>query len=111
MKSWQLEKLKPILRKKYDDPDISINEEGLLTVGDQTTSLEAKNFLFDLQQPKKGLHDLDYKKILEKLEVSPHVIPNSQAKKLLQSSTGRKKLLSNQESKAPENNQQEQLAK
>ena len=92
MKPWQLEKSKPILRKIYDDPDISVNEEGLLTEGDQTTSLEAKNFLFDLQQPKKGLHDPDYRRILEKLEVSSHLIPNSQAEKLLQSSTGRKKV-------------------
>ena len=101
MKPWQLEKSKPILRKIYDDPDISINEEGLLTVGDQTTSLEAKNFLFDLQQPKKGLHDPDYRRILEKLEVSPHLIPNSQAKKLLQSSTGRKKVTVKPRIKSP----------
>ena len=92
MKPWHLEKSKPILKKIYDDPDITNNEEGLLKVGVQTTSLEAKNFLFDLQQPKKGLHDPDYKKILEKLQVAPHLIPNSQAKKILQSSSSRKKV-------------------
>ena len=92
MKPWQLEKSKPILQKIYDDPDISINEEGLLIVGDETSSLEAKNVLFNLQQPKKGLHDPDYKRILAKLDVSPHMIPNSQAMKLLQSFTRKKKV-------------------
>ena len=101
MKPWQIEKSKPILKKIYDDPDISIDEEGLLKVGDQTTSLEAKNFLFDLQQPKKGLHDPDYKKILEKLQVSPHLIPNSQAKKIVQSSASRKKVTVKPKLKSP----------
>ena len=56
MKPWQLEKSKPILQKIHNDPDKSINEGGLINVGYQTTSLEATNVLFDLQQFNKGLH-------------------------------------------------------
>ena len=92
MKPWQLEKSKPILRKIYDSPDVSINEDGFLTVDNKATSIEATNFLFNLQQPKTGLHDPDYKKILTKIDVSPQLVPNSDAKKILQPSGLRKKV-------------------
>ena len=64
MKPWQLEKSKPILRKNYDSSDVSINEDGFLTLDDRPTSLEATSFLYNLQQPKTGLHDPDYRRIL-----------------------------------------------
>ena len=64
MKPWQLEKSKPILRKIYDSSDVSINEDGFLTLDDRPTSLEATSFLYNLQQPKTGLHDPDYRRIL-----------------------------------------------
>ena len=37
MKPWQLEKSKPILRKLYDSSDVSINEDGFLTLDDRPT--------------------------------------------------------------------------
>ena len=101
MKPWTLEKSNPILRTIHNDPNISVNEESLLKVGDQTTSVEAKNFLFDLQQPKKMTHEPDYRGILEKLEVSRLLIPNFQAMKILQSSTGRKKVTVKPRFKSP----------
>ena len=100
MKTWQIEKSKPILRKIHDSPDVSINEDGFLTVDDKATSLEAANFLFKLQQPKTGLHDPDYRKVLSKLELSPQLVPNSDAKKILQPSVLRKKVTASR-SKTP----------
>ena len=92
MKPWQIEKSKPILKKIYDSPDISINEDGFLTIDDRPTSLESTNFLYNLQQPKTGLHDPNYQKILSKIDVSPQLIANSGAKKLLQPSVVKKKV-------------------
>ena len=100
MKTWQIEKSKPILRKIHDSPDVSINDDGFLTVDDKATSLEAANFLFKLQQPKTGLHDPDYRKCLSKLELSPQLVPNSDAKKILQPSVLRKKVTASR-SKTP----------
>ena len=104
MKPWQIEKSKLILRKIYDSPDVSINEDGFLTVDDKPTSLEATNFLFKLQQPKTGLHDPDYRKVLSKLELSPQLVPNSDAKKILQPSVLRKKVTASK-SKTPKKRQ------
>ena len=91
MKPWQIEKSKPILRKIYESADVSINEDGIIKIGDRETSIEATNFLYNLQQPKTGLHDPDYKKILDKIDVSQHLIANSNAKTHLQSSSSKKK--------------------
>ena len=104
MKPWQIEKSKPILRKIYDSPDVSINEDGFLTIDDRTTSLEATNFLYNLQQPKTGLHDPDYRKILSKIDLSPQLVPNSDAKKILQPAVLRKKI-NNPKSRTPKKRQ------
>ena len=101
MKPWQLEKSKPILRKIYDSADVSINEDGFLTLDDRPTSLEATNFLYNLQQPKTGLHDPDYKRILSKIDISSQLVPNSDAKKILQPSIVKKKTITGPKSKTP----------
>ena len=69
MKPWQTEKSKPILRKIYNSDNVSISEDGFLKIGDRETSIEATNFLYNLQQPKTRLHDPDYKKILDKIDI------------------------------------------
>ena len=63
----QLEKTKPILKKNYEasDVDVGVNEDGFLTADDRVTTIKATNFLYNLQQTKKGLHNSDYKRILE----------------------------------------------
>ena len=92
MKPWQLEKSKPILRKFYDSSDVSINENGYLFLDDRPTSLEATSFLYNLQQPKSGLHDPDYQKILSKIDISLQSVPNTDAKTILQPSVVKKKI-------------------
>ena len=100
MKPWQLEKSKPIRQKIYDSYDVSINEEGLLTLDDRPTSLEATSFLYKLQQPKKGPHDPDYRIILSKIDNSLQLVPNSDAKILLPSVV-KKKITSGSKNKTP----------
>ena len=80
MKPWQTEKSKPIRKKFFDSPDISINEDGFLTIDDKPTSLEATNFLYILQQPKTSLHGPNFQKILSKIDVLPQLIPYSDVK-------------------------------
>ena len=101
MKPWQLEKSKPILRKIYDSSDVSINEDGFLTLDDRPTSLEATSFLYNLQQPKTGLHDPDYRRILSKIDISPQLVPNSDAKKILQPLVVKKKITTGSKNKTP----------
>ena len=101
MKPWQLEKSKPILRKIYDSSDVSINEDGFLTPDDRPTSLEATSFLYNLQQPKTGLHDPDYRRILSKIDISPQLVPNSDAKKILQPLVVKKKITTGSKNKTP----------
>ena len=92
MKPWQIEKSKPILRKIYDSDNVSITEDDFLKIGDRETSIEAINFLYNLQQPKTRLRDPDYKTILDKIDISPHLIPNSTAKSYLQTASGKKRV-------------------
>ena len=80
MKPWQKEKSKTSLRKIYDSNNISIKDDGFLKIGYRETSTQATKFLHNLQQPKTGLHDPDYKKLLDKIDISPHLVPNSTAK-------------------------------
>ena len=102
MKPGQIEKSKPILRKIYDSDKVSISEDGFLKIGDRETSIEATNFLYNLQQPKTHLHDPDYKKILDKIDISPHLIPNSTAKSYLQTASGKKRVgISTRKNKTP----------
>ena len=53
LKPGQLEKTKPILKKIYEASDVGVNEDGFLTVDDRATTIEATNFLYNLQQTKK----------------------------------------------------------
>ena len=92
MKPWQIEKSKPILRKIYDSDNVSIGEDGFLKIGDIETSIGATNFFYNLQQPKIRLHDPHYKTILNKIDISPHLIPNSTAKSYLQTASGKKRV-------------------
>ena len=102
MKPWQIEKSKPILRKKYDSDNVSKSEDGFSKIVDRETSIEAINFPYNLQQPKTHLHDPDYKKILDKSDISHHLIPNSTAKSYLQTASGKKRVgISTRKNKTP----------
>ena len=83
LKPEQLEKSKPIFKKIYEASDVRVNEDGFLT-DDRATTVEGTNFLYILQQTKKGLHYPDYKRYLEKVDISPTLVANSDAKMILQ---------------------------
>ena len=79
----QTDKSKTILEKLQSNPDISINEEGVITIDDYPTTIDASNFLYALQQPTKKLYHPDYKRILEKINISQDLVSNAQAKEIV----------------------------
>ena len=81
LKPGQLEKTEPILKQIYEASDVGVNADRFFTVDHRATTIEATNFLYRLQQTKKGLDDPDYKRILEGIDISPSLIANSNSKK------------------------------
>ena len=92
MKPWQIEKSKSILWKICDSNNVSKKEDGFQKNGEKETSIEATHILFNLQQPKTGPHDPDIRKFFDKIDISPHLIPNSTAKLYLQTASGKKRV-------------------
>ena len=79
----QTEKSKSILKELQSSSDVSINDEGLIEINNTPTAIDASNFLFTLQQPTKKLYHPDYKRILDKIKISPDLVPNSEAKEIV----------------------------
>ena len=83
----QKEKTIPILREIEEAEDISINENGMLEVGNRLTLINATSLVYDLQSNKKQLPDPNYKQILDKLSLTPHFVANSAAKRMTKPTT------------------------
>ena len=92
LKPWQIEKSKPILKKLDESAELSIDNDGTLKFGDRSTTIDATTFLYNLQQPRKRLHDPDYKTILENLDISPTLVANADAKQLVEPKVVKKKV-------------------
>ena len=47
--------------------------------------MDANTFLFDIQQSRANLSrkDPDYKRILDRLDISPHLVENTEAKQIV----------------------------
>ena len=75
----QTEKSKSILKELQSSSDVSINDEGLIEINNTPTAIDASNFLLTLQQPSKKLYHPDYKRILDKIKISPDLVLNSEA--------------------------------
>ena len=86
----QIEKSKPILKNLLDNPDNEIINEGVLTIGDRPTSIEASTFLYNLQQNRKQLHDSDYKLILEK-HITSQLVANRQIEQIVRPKAAKSK--------------------
>ena len=55
----------------------------IIEIDNFPTAIDASNFLFTLQQPTKKLYHPDYKRILDKIKISPDLVPNSEAKEIV----------------------------
>ena len=96
----QTEKSKAILEKLQSNPEITINEEGVIEVGQTPTAIDASNFLYTLQQPTKKLYHPDYKRILEKVKVTQDLVANSEAKEIVRPKVTKTKIVTLPKSKA-----------
>lgn len=92
-------KSKSILEKLQSSPDVSINEEGVIEIDENPTAIDASNFLYTLQQPTKKLHHPDYKRILEKINVSQDLVPNTEAKEIVRPKVPKTKVVTLPKSK------------
>ena len=95
----QTEKSKAILEKLQSNPEITINEEGVIEVGQTPTAIDASNFSYTLQQPTKKLYHPDYKRILEKVKVSQDLVANSEAKEIVRPKVTKTKIVTLPKSK------------
>ena len=96
----QSEKSKSILKELQSSDDVSINDEGVIEIDNIPTAIDASNFLFTLQQPTKKLHHPDYKRLLEKVKVSPDLVPNSEAKEIVRPKVIKTKIVATPKSKS-----------
>ena len=96
---YQTEKSKSILKELQSSADISINDEGVIEIDGNPTAIDASNFLFTLQQPTRKLYHPDYKRILEKIKVSPDLVPNSEAKEIVRPKVVKTRIVATPKSK------------
>ena len=55
------QKMKPCFRKNEEAEDVCIFEDGMIRVGDDSTSIDATFFLYNKQQSKKQTPAPNYK--------------------------------------------------
>ena len=77
------------MKNNFETSDVGVNEDGFLTVDDRATTIEGTNFLYNLQQTNKRLHDTDYEAVLERIDFSPSFFADCDTKKLLQPAPSR----------------------
>ena len=79
----QTEKSKSISIELQSSSDVSINDGGLIEIDNTPTPIDASNFLFTLQQPIRNLYHPEYKRILDKIKISPDLVPKSETKEIV----------------------------
>ena len=85
------QRTKEILNKTESSETSDFDETGDITVNKISTKISPSTFLYNLQQPNKNLTDLSYYTILKELMVNPNLVPNRNAKNILNPSTTRKR--------------------
>ena len=85
LKPSKKEKSKSILDKITSIDKISIDDDGKVKIDDRTAAVDANTFLFDIQQSRTNLSrkDPDYKRILDRLDISPQLVENTEAKQIV----------------------------
>lgn len=70
-----------IYNKIMQSNSISISDDNTILVDNQGTDIDLIQFLYDLQQPTKKIGK--YRDIIERLNVSPSLVMNNEAKRIL----------------------------
>ena len=84
LKPSKKEKSKSIMDKITSSDKISI-DDGKVKIDDRTTAVDENTFLFDIQQSRtnRSRKDPDYKRILDRLHISPQLVENTEAKQIV----------------------------
>ena len=107
----QKQRTREILNKIESSETIDFDETGDITVNKISTKISLSTFLYNLQQPNKNLTDPSYSIILKELMVNPNLVPNRNAKNILNPSTTRKRAEPTRDLSDASNEESEEIAK
>ena len=107
----QKQRTREILNKIESSETIVFDETGDITVNKISTKISLSTFLYNLQQPNKNLTDPSYSIILKELMVNPNLVPNRNAKNILNPSTTRKRAEPTRDESDASNEESEEIAK
>ena len=107
----QKQRTREILNKIESSETIDFDETGDITVNKISTKISLPTFLYNLQQPNKNLTDPSYSIILKELMVNPNLVPNRNAKNILNPSTTRKRAEPTRDESDASNEESEEIAK
>ena len=107
----QKQRTREILNKIESSETIDFDETGDITVNKISTKISLSTFLYNLQQPNKNLTDPSYSIILKELMVTPNLVPNRNAKNILNPSTTRKRAEPTRDEPDASNEESEEIAK
>ena len=107
----QKQRTRETLNKIESFETIDFDETGDITVNKISTKISLSTFLYNLQQPNKNLTDPSYSIILKELMVNPNLVPNRNAKNILNPSTTRKRAEPTRDESDASNEESEEIAK
>ena len=107
----QKQRTREILNKIESSETIDFDETGDITVNKISTKISLSTFLYNLQQPNKNLTDPSYSIIPKELMVNPNLLPNRNAKNILNPSTTRKRAEPTRDESDASNEESEETAK
>ena len=107
----QKQRTREILNKIESSETIDFDETGDITVNKISTKISLSTFLYNLQQLNKNLTDPSYSIILKELMVNPNLVPNRNAKNILNPSTTRKRAEPTRDESDASNEESEEIAK
>ena len=107
----QKQRTRETLNKIESSETIDFDETGDITVNKISTKISLSTFLYNLQQPNKNLTDPSYSIILKELMVNPNLVPNRNAKNILNPSTTRKRAEPTRDESDASNEESEEIAK
>ena len=83
----QIKRSKIILDLINQFETVTVESNDVLHVNKERLGIKASTFLYNLQQPTKTIDVEKYSKILIALNISPHLVANTHAKKILEASS------------------------
>ena len=107
----QKQKTREILNKIESSEAVDFDETGEITINKISTKISLSTFLYNLQQPNKKLTDPAYSLILKELMLNPNLVPNRNAKTILNPSATRKRAEPTQDESNASDKESEEITK